>query len=198
MYDKATSEIILNGFRTRQIPIQRSVREGCPLSMTLYSICLKPLIQTIDKNISGIRIGKTQTRTAIVAYADDVTVFLTRVEDIPKLEGTLHRFEAATGAKVNVTKSRTLALGNWNKSNTIINIPNYNDVTILGYQFTNINTAAAKTWSSVVARMQATAQDAYQRHLTLDKRIQFVQHLLAKNLVRDTDLSSSNGRQTSQ
>jgi len=28
-----------------------------------------------SKTISGIRIGKTQTRTAIVAYADDVTIF---------------------------------------------------------------------------------------------------------------------------
>jgi len=67
LYDKATSEIIVNGFRTRQIPIKRSVRQGCPLSMTLYTLCLNPLIQTIDKNISGIRIGKEQTRTAIVA-----------------------------------------------------------------------------------------------------------------------------------
>ena len=89
LYDKATSEILVNGFRTRQIPIKRSVRQGCPLSMTLYALCLNPLIKTIDKNISGIRIGNNQTRRAIVAYADDVTIFLTRVEDIPKLEGTL-------------------------------------------------------------------------------------------------------------
>ena len=149
--------------------------------MTLYAMCLNPLIQTIDKNISGIRIGKNQMRTAIVAYADDVTIFLTRAEDIPELEGTLHRFELATGARINIMKSRTMALGNWNKSNTILNILYCNEITILGYHFTNINTAAAKTLSAVVARMCATAQDAYQRDLTLDKRIQFVQqYLLAK------------------
>jgi len=150
--------------------------------MTLYALCLNPLIKTIDKNISGIRYGKNQTRTAIVANADDVIIFLTRMEDIPKLEETLHRFQAAAGARINIMKSLTMALGNWNKSNTILNISYYNEVTILGYHFTkNINTAAAKTWSAVVARMRATAQDAYQRDLTLDKRIQFVQqHILAK------------------
>ena len=78
---------------------------------------------------------------------------------------------------MNVTKSRTMAIGNWNTSNTIMNNPYYNDVTILGYQFTNVKTAAAETGSSVVARMRATARDAYKRHGTLDKTIQFVQHL---------------------
>jgi len=104
------------------------------------------------------------------------------VEDIPKLEGKLHRFEAASGARINIMKSRKMALGNWNKSNTIMNLTYYNEITILGYHFTNnINTAAAKTWSAVVARMRATAQDAYQRDLTLDKRIQLVQqYFLAK------------------
>ena len=75
-----------------------------------------------------------------------------------------------------------MAVGNWNKSNTIMNMSYSSDVTTLGYHFTNIsNKAATETRSSVVARMRATAQDAYQRDLSLDKRIQFVQqHLLAK------------------
>jgi len=127
--------------------------------MTLYALSPNPLIQTTDKNISGIRIGKKQTRTAIVAYADNVTIFLTRVEDITKLEGMLHRFEAATRVRINITKSRTMALGNWNKSDTIMNIPYYNEVTILEYHFTNsIYTAAVETCSAVVARMRATRE----------------------------------------
>ena len=91
--------------------------------MTLYSIWLNPLIQTIDKTIIGIRTGKTQKRTVRITYKNDVTVFLTWEEDIHKLEGTLRKFEEGTGKKVNVKKFRTMTLGNWNKSNNIMNIP---------------------------------------------------------------------------
>jgi len=67
LYDKASSEILINGFRSRQIPIKRSVRQGCPLSMLLYSLYLNHMIQTIDKNISRIKIGRWQIRTTIIA-----------------------------------------------------------------------------------------------------------------------------------
>jgi len=81
LYDEASSEILINGFKSRRNPT-RSVREGCPLSMILFSLCLNPLIQQIDRNISGTKIGRRQSRTAITSYVDDVTIFLTRVEDI--------------------------------------------------------------------------------------------------------------------
>jgi len=36
LYEHATSEIQINGFRTDTIPIKSSIRQGCPLSMILY------------------------------------------------------------------------------------------------------------------------------------------------------------------
>ena len=111
-----------------------------------------------------------------------MTLFLTRTEDIYKLEQTLRRFEAATGARINVLKSRAMALGNWNMSNSTLDIPYHTDINVLGYHFTkSVNSAAVKTWTSVIDRMRAVAQETYHRDLNLDKRIQFVHHyLLAK------------------
>jgi len=40
MYDKVASEVQINGFRSSPIPINSSIRQGCPLSTQLFALCL--------------------------------------------------------------------------------------------------------------------------------------------------------------
>ena len=180
--NNATSELQINDFRSSLIPIKSSIRQGCPLSMLLYAICLNPLIQSLEKNLSGIKIGRRQVRTTVVAYADDVKIFLSSVADIQQLKETMLAFEAAIGAVVNIHQSRALALGTWDMTRQIMDIPYHKDIKILGFQFTNIgNSAAIASWSLVTARVRAAAQDMYFRDISMDRRIRFVHdYLLAK------------------
>jgi len=94
LYETASSEIQINGFRSNLIPIKTSIRQGCPLSMLLFVMCLNSLIQSLDKNLSGVKIGRQRAPTSVVAYADDVTIFLTSVADIQKMKETLLAYEA--------------------------------------------------------------------------------------------------------
>lgn len=145
-------------------------------------ICTKPLIQTFERELKGIQIGRSRVKTAVIAYADDVTIFLTSPADIRKLQEILLTYVAAKGAKVNMRKSRAFALGAWGTSTRIMDIPNHTDVRILGFHFTNkLNTSAHVTWSMVTTRVLALAQDTYYRDLRLDRRISFIHdYLLAK------------------
>jgi len=68
-------------------------------------LCLNLLIQTLERKLKGIQIGRGHAKTAVIAYADDVTIFLTSMVDVRKLQETLLIWEAATGAKVNMRKS---------------------------------------------------------------------------------------------
>jgi hypothetical protein len=52
---------------SRHIPIRRSVRQGCPLSMMLYALCLNPLLQHLTQVLKGLRISKNKTKTVAVA-----------------------------------------------------------------------------------------------------------------------------------
>jgi len=58
MYKNIISKIIVNGALTGEINIQRSVRQGCPLSMLLYVIAIESLNININNNtnIQGIKI----------------------------------------------------------------------------------------------------------------------------------------------
>jgi len=126
-------------------------------------------------DLIGIKIGRNNTKVAVAAYADDMTVFLTSPVVSQKLQEILSTYEAATGAKVNRQKSSALALGHWDGSSLISNIPYSQVVRILGFKFTNrVNVAANMSWSIVSSRVRSATQDTYYRDMNLAMRIKFV------------------------
>ena len=55
LYSGIRSKVMVNGAFTASFDIMRSVRQGCPLSMILYVICLEPLIlKSIKIKISKV------------------------------------------------------------------------------------------------------------------------------------------------
>ena len=95
LYRNAKSEVQINGFKSHCFPIKSSIRQGCPLSMQLYAICINPLLHNLEEAITGARIGRGKPGTATVAYADDATVFLTepdvQEEQTIKFSAAYHR-----------------------------------------------------------------------------------------------------------
>ena len=47
MYDKPTANIILNGEKLKAFPIRSGTRQGCPLSLLLFTISLEVLATEI-------------------------------------------------------------------------------------------------------------------------------------------------------
>jgi len=94
---------------------------------------------------------------------------------VQKLHDALCTYEAATAAKIKVLKSRALAVGGWDASREIVNIPYCNKINILGFYFTDrVNVAKKETWSNITSQVRAVAQAAYYRDLSLDARIRYV------------------------
>ena len=63
IYDKPTTNIILNGENLKAFPLRSGTRQGCPLSPLLFNIVLEVLATAIRgikgiKEIKGIQIGK--------------------------------------------------------------------------------------------------------------------------------------------
>ena len=107
-------------------------RQGCPLSMLLFPLCMNPLLINLDKKLNGIYIRHHSTKTTAIAYADDITIIVTQPEEIDTIKVTLHDYMHATGARISVNKSRAIALGSWNKSTPIMDIKYDGDITLLG------------------------------------------------------------------
>jgi hypothetical protein len=142
-------------------------------------LCLQPFLSVLEQSLPGVRIGQGNCPVSVVAYADDVTVFLTSVADFPAVEDATRLFEKASGALLNPRKSQALAIGLLNASDTILGITYHPYMRILGVQFwsTSIN---AK-WTQLTGQVLSHAKDSYPHALCLAHRILYVHiYLLAK------------------
>jgi hypothetical protein len=175
IYTGATSHVKVNGHISRPIPIRSSVRQGCPLSLALFALCLDPLLHSIAQTLPGYRIGRLKTSIAVLAYADDVTVFLTSPADVMELRNTLEAYTTATGARINVNKSKAMAVSSWDTTINVLDIPYVEEMKILGIRFSApINQAAKAKWDVVTRRIRSLTLDAYYRDLRLAWRITYI------------------------
>jgi hypothetical protein len=182
MYFDARSVIQINGHISAPFSVSCGVRQGCPLSMMLFSLCLDPLLVWLEDCLHGVRIRPGQRSAAVVAYADDVTVFATVPEDIEVLTQALGCYERATGAKVNIAKSKAMAVGRWDTARRIMDIPYCDELKILGFRFSATTERSREvSWARIVDTVRMKAREAYTRDLMLSQRIQYAhQYLMAR------------------
>jgi hypothetical protein len=81
------------------------------MSMLLFALVLNLLLYLLEQNLMGIRIGHCTMKTAVVAYADDITIFVRVPEDIQVIRDRLRTYEMATGACLNIRKSKVMVAG---------------------------------------------------------------------------------------
>jgi len=178
MYKEAASSIQITGHVDGPIPIHSSVRQGCPMSMLLFALCVDPLLRILDQKLPGIRIGKRARKTVVVVYADVVTT----PTDVPVISDAIQCYEKTTGVRLNTRKSKALAVEGWSTSTDTLNIQYHAEIKILGVNFAStIEHSMNESWANVTGKVRAKARDTYERDLSLSQRIRYVQaYFLAK------------------
>jgi hypothetical protein len=124
--------------------------------MQLYALCLQPLLNLIKKKVARLQIGRNGRRIAAVAYADDVTLFVTSLNDLPIIKDIRHTFEKASGVRLNTHKSKALVTVGWNASNTELGRDFQPYMKILGVTFTStIARLAQLSWEPLTGLIWA-------------------------------------------
>jgi len=101
--------------------------------MTLFGLCLNPLLHHLNQQLNGVQIQQRQQKTAVVAYADDVTILLTAPDNITVIRNAIQCYEKATGAVLNIRKSQALAVGTWDTTLRVLDIPYVDEIKVPGF-----------------------------------------------------------------
>ena len=122
MYHNPQAVVQVNGRYSRAFVIERSVRQSCPQSPLLYVLDLEPLLHRLrDEGTNpALRcvLFAILLTARVSAFADDITVCVSRRLDIKAVKKAVGEYERIAGAKVNFDKSVGLQLGAWRGSHT--------------------------------------------------------------------------------
>lgn len=150
IYNNAHSHLLINNSVTSAFHIQKSVRQGCPLSPLLYILSLEPLLENIrqDNSIKGLYIPNTVGKK-ILAYADDTTFLVQTEKAIQTVIEKFNNFGKGSGGKINVEKSKVMGIGKWKgKDNYNIDITITDKLRIYGITYTSDPTKDdQETWA---------------------------------------------------
>ncbi len=115
LYADITSTVLVNGKYTAPLKVKSGVRQGCPLSPTLFILAIEPLACALrqGKNIRGLPVpGAAGKEAKLSLYMDDLTLILTDNRSVRDTLFFCDKFTAASGTKVNKGKCEILYF-NW-------------------------------------------------------------------------------------
>jgi len=112
---------------------------------------------------------------SVIAYADDVTIFVTKPEDFCIIRDAVRCFEKASGAHLNVRKSKALAVGGWEEAGNDLGVEYHQSIKILDINFSSmIERTMHENWALQKARVKTNAKQVYGRDLCLAQRVRYV------------------------
>uniref|UniRef100_A0A3Q3GBT7 Reverse transcriptase domain-containing protein n=1 Tax=Kryptolebias marmoratus TaxID=37003 RepID=A0A3Q3GBT7_KRYMA len=124
LYTDPTAQVLTNNNMSKPFNLQRSTRQGCPLSPLLFVLAIEPLAMAVRANtgISGIRIGGRDHLISL--FADDIIFFLSNLKiSIPNLLNLIKEFGEFSGYKINNSKSELMFLNEEERRSPIVATP---------------------------------------------------------------------------
>ena len=89
--------------------LTRGIRQGTVLSPYLFNICINKLLLDLNNCDAGVRIG--DTLYTYMAYADDITLISTNVQDLQNLIDVCVANSKRWRFKFGVEKSKCMIVG---------------------------------------------------------------------------------------
>ena len=113
LYSNATTKIKVNGYFTDLILLTRGLRQGCPLSPSLYVLVMEIFSLQLRANPNIVGFTVAGERIVSMHYADDATIVIKQNQCFKEVVKEIQDYEEASGAKVNYEKTKGLWLGSW-------------------------------------------------------------------------------------
>ena len=184
LYNGVSGKVIVNGFISDPFPIKCGVRQGCPLSPLLYVLFCEVLISLLHKceKFKGFFIPGGLT-VKCLAYADDISCFVSDYVSFRAIKTLLQQFEQATGAKLNIAKTCGLQVGKWKRERLPFEATWSNDILKINGIWFGCDNAINKTWDDCIVKLQNKLQQFKGRYFTLVTKVKIINTFILPVLV---------------
>ena len=161
---------------------ERGIRQGCSVSPILFIIVSEILSIKIreNNNIRGLQLPTEDTKNKclkILSYADDMTLFANKKDDVLTMLEEVEKFGIFSGLKLNRNKSNGMWLGankmSKEKPGDINWVENGQYIKILGIYFCANKEASLidKNWVGQIDKIKSLIKQWHKRNLSLYGKI---------------------------
>lgn len=200
-------QINVNGFLTSSIAQRRGLKQGDPLSPILFNLAFEPLLRLIqqDQQIHGFSLPSSPesslslpapTPVKLMAYADDIVVFLNSPTELSALQRCLSIYSSASNALVNFHKTEAISLSGstgiynsrWRSALSSYNITTWHDcqspkpVIYLGFPLFTSIAQRDSFLDTILDTITKACQIHQQRSLSVRGRATIVNTLILSKL----------------
>ena len=136
--------VLVNGFQIKQVPINKGIRQGDPLSLYLFLLAVEPLAATINQRLKIEGLGKGRRRNVkYPGHTDNLILTLIGSPSVCLAFEIIQRFSKATGLNLKIKKTQNMMVGSscTNERFPAINCKT-NPFKILGFEIGNVNPRA--------------------------------------------------------
>ena len=181
IYMDITSLVINNGRLSSSFPLQQRVRQGRPLSLSLYCLVVETLGQAIrcDTSIQGIQIpGLHNKQCKVSKYANDTTLILANDYSITRALNLMNASKRGSVSRLNPKKTEGFWIGSQaGHTSGPLNIT----LKILGVYLGNANLEQAN-WADRMTSLKTHLNLWHTRTLSLKNKSMIINTLRASGL----------------
>ncbi|KAK4703333.1 hypothetical protein P7C70_g2885, partial [Phenoliferia sp. Uapishka_3] len=179
----AHARVIINGFLTPPIPLNRGVGQGDGLSCPTYLVSFQPFIDgLVLRAISSLLVKSPQNLPRIsvltaVSFADDVMTLITDPNAQRRLSTFVTEWKSASGGSVMVDKSRQMVMNE--KPGSLLRFPNVKEWSLteiwvwVGFPF-SFQTNLTPYWDARLAKLLRNLRYGTIFHFSQRSRVQFI------------------------
>ena len=185
IYSKCTAMVKNNGNISQPISIARGIKQGCPVSALLFILAIETLALTIkrDNKLQGltIKVKAIEYHFKISQYADDCTVCISSIDQIPRLFERIDFFSNVAGLKINIEKTEGLGLGSYKGTEGKIHGVTFRTAPFkfLGVYIGNDSEECQKkNWDEKIQKIQRTLLTWKKRDLTIFGKVTVIKSLI--------------------
>ena len=185
------SSCILNcGWSTGFFPLQRGVRQGCPLSPYLFLLCAEVFGIGLRNNINITGMAVNELKEKLIQFADDTQILLNGAQQsLNESISMLDLFEIISGMKVNFDKSEIAKLGSLkNEEYQLLKEVKFTEssLKILGVNIPtngNHNTLINMNYNPVLKKIKEKISQWSKRSLTLFGKATIIKSLILPQII---------------
>ena len=172
----------INGALTDTIFVRRGIRQGCPLSMTLYVMSSEPLTFNLK---TCANISKCSFSNTVEQYADDTNTFVSDLLSHAISFRIINDFCLISGQQINRKKTKVLVycpfcpvVHQHLKSQLSTNFTVVNKIKILGVWFFEDHSRLSENWDDIYSKMISAFHANKKRDVSLIGKVRLFNSLI--------------------